>query len=227
MSNARSLELLHTRVSDTSQRSTRILLVRTDRLGDVILTLPMLPLLRKRFPDARIDMLLTTYTSELVSGNPYVNEILHYDNADGLIPFRSMLQTIRSRDFDIAIVVHPTPRLAWLVFRAGIPLRIGTGYRYYSVLFNRRVFEHRKDAKRHELEYNLNLLKELDCPIDGEPEFAITIPAEVEAKVEGLLSQLQIDRERELVIIHPGSGGSAREWPAGYFGMLAEKLQDG
>jgi heptosyltransferase-2 len=86
---------LHTRVSDTSQRSKRILLVRTDRLGDVVLTLPMLPLLRKRFPDAFLGILLNRYAAELVSGNPQANEILLYDDARGLIAFNSMLQTIR------------------------------------------------------------------------------------------------------------------------------------
>jgi heptosyltransferase-2 len=186
----------------------------------------MLPLLRKRFPDAFLGILLNRYAAELVSGNPQANEILLYDDARGLIAFNSMLQTIRSKAFDIAIVVHPTPRLAWLVFRAGIPIRIGTGYRYYSLLFNRRVYEHRKDAKRHELEYNLNLLKELDCTIEGEPEFSITIPAAVEAKVEEMFTQLRIDREKELVVIHPCTGGSAREWPTGRFGALAARIQD-
>ncbi len=224
MSNARSLELLHTNVSDTSQRK-RILIVRTDRLGDVILTLPMLPLLRKRFPDAYIAMLLGKYTTELVDGNPYADRLLLYDHGQDLVPFDRMLSTLREGNFDVALVVHPTPRLAWLMFRAGIPVRIGTGYRYYSVLFNRRVYEHRKDAKRHELEYNLNLLKELDCPITGDPEFSITIPQETDRKIDSLLASLAIDREKEIIVVHPGSGGSAREWPAEYFGDLALKLQ--
>ncbi|MEO8167070.1 MAG: LPS core biosynthesis protein, partial [bacterium] len=56
--------------SDKSPK--RILLVRTDRLGDVILTLPMLPALRKCFPNAYIAMLLRRYTGEVVEGNPNV-----------------------------------------------------------------------------------------------------------------------------------------------------------
>ena len=202
----------------------RILLVRTDRLGDVVLTLPMLPFLRTRYPDAYIALLLNRYTGEIVEGNPYVNELIWYDHGSGLIPFAKMCRIIDDRHFDAVVVVHPTPRLAWLMFRTGIPERIGTGYRYYSFLFNRKVFEHRKNAKRHEVEYNLSLLKELDCVADGKPEFYINIPAAAESRVHELLTSLNVDASRKMVIIHPGSGGSARDWPAESFGLLAMQL---
>jgi heptosyltransferase-2 len=112
-----------------------------------------------------------------------------------------------------------------MMFRARIPERIGSGYRYYSLLFNKRVYEHRKDAKRHELEYNLNLLKKLGCPTGGKPEFSMLIPPQVDAKVESLLTSLTVDRKKEIIVIHPGTGGSAKEWPAENFGHLAARLQ--
>ncbi|MFN0158069.1 MAG: glycosyltransferase family 9 protein [Bacteroidota bacterium] len=202
----------------------RILLVRTDRLGDVILTLPMLPVIRKCFPNAYLAMLLRRYTGEIIEGNPYVDELLWYDNGTELTPFDDMSRTIRSKQFDAAIVVYPTLRLAWLMFRAGIPLRVGTGYRYYSILFNRRVYEHRKDAQRHELEYNLNLLKTFDCAATEKPEFFIDIKSSTQARVESILTEAGVNLSREIVIIHPGSGGSAREWSPENFGKLAAML---
>ena len=125
--------------SDTS-RFQRILIVRTDRLGDVVLTLPLLPVLRRRYPTAHIAMLLRRYTGEIVKGNPYANELLWYDDDNGLVPFRKMSHVLRKENFDAVIVVYPTLRLAFLMFWSRIPVRIGTGYRYYSFLFNRRVF---------------------------------------------------------------------------------------
>ncbi len=205
-------------------RIERILIVRTDRLGDVILTLPLLPTLRKCFPDAHISMLLRRYTGEIMEGNPYVNELLWYDSGEGLIPFSAMRRAIREQHFDAVIVVYPTLRLAWLMFRTGIPLRIGTGFRYYSFLFNSKVYEHRKDAKRHELEYNFSLLNALGCTANGQPEFHIHIPDDADKKVEQLLQSLGITSKNEIIIIHPGSGGSAREWGGENFGMLAAKL---
>lgn len=203
----------------------RILLVRTDRLGDVILTLPMLAALRKCFPDAYIAMLLRRYTGEIIEGNPHVNGLIWYDRDGGLIPFGEMCTVLREQHFDAAIVVYPRFRLAWLMFRSGIPVRIGTGFRYYSPLFNRRVYEHRKDAKRHEVEYNLNLLKELNCgvPDSFSPEFFVDIPKEAEDKARQLLHSLGVG-DTSFVIVHPGSGGSAREWSPMNFGKLASKF---
>jgi heptosyltransferase-2 len=204
----------------TPQEIKRILIVRTDRLGDVVLTLPILPVLRNCFPNAFIAMLLKRYTGEIVEGNPYVDELIWYDNENTPMPFWGMCGLLRERSFDATVVVYPRPRLALLMACAGIPLRIGTGYRYYSFLFNRRVYEHRSDSKKHEVEYNLNLLRELGCSSSGVPEFFIDIPESAERRVDGLVS----NGNRRLVVLHPGSGGSAREWPAEQFGSLAAKL---
>lgn len=205
----------------------RILIVRTDRLGDVILTLPMLPYLRERYPSAHIAMLLSTYTGKIVSGNPFVDELIWYDDAGVDIPIGVMRRTLSAGKFDAVIVVHPTLRLAWLMASAGIPIRIGTGYRYYSWLFNKRVYVHRKDARKHELEYNLDLLWKLDCAIPGgpiTPDFGIDIPQEAAARVQSLLGAAAPGGASRLVVIHPSSGGSAREWPLRHFEQLIAML---
>ncbi len=203
----------------------RILLVRTDRLGDVILTLPMLSNLRSCFPDAFIAMLLRRYTGAIMEGNPYLNEQIWYDREDAeLIPFGAMKSILRKHDFDTAIVVYPTFRLALLMFASGIPVRIGTGYRSYSLLFNRRVYEHRKDARLHEVEYNLNLLKELGCKSSSAPEFLIKITPQTTERVGELLREAGVGPKENIAVLHPGSGGSAREWGAANFGSLAQKF---
>ncbi len=199
----------------------KILLVRTDRLGDVVLTLPMLPVLRRHFPDAHLAMLVSAYPAEILHRNQYLDEVLLYDDSVKLVPFFQLLRSLRMRRFDTVVVVHPTPRLALLAFLAGIPIRVGTGYRWYSFLFNRRVFEHRKDSKRHETEYNLNLLTALGCQWKPPVEFPIQIPEEDDDRVTKLLKKLPINVGEVLMIFHPGSGGSARDWSPSNFGRLA------
>jgi ADP-heptose:LPS heptosyltransferase len=206
-----------------------ILVVRTDRLGDVILTLPLLPLIRQCYPGARVSMLLSRYTGEIVEGHPYADSLLWYDDVSRRpVPFWKIVGEIRKERFDAVIVVHPTLRLAWMMKLAGIPIRVGSGYRYYSVLFNRCVYEHRKDARRHELEYNLQLLSRIGCPAPEKlerPDYGIKIPPEAFRKVLELKQSAGIGLERNLVVFHPGSGGSAREWPLENFARLAENLQ--
>jgi ADP-heptose:LPS heptosyltransferase len=136
-----------------------------------------------------------------------------------------LLPVLRSHHFDTAFVVHPTPRLAWLVARAGIGIRIGSGYRAYSFLFNRKIFEHRKDARFHELEYNLHMLGALRPGFTGEgirPRFDIHIDPVARSATRERISQSPAGKP--LIVLHPGSGGSARDWPPDHFAGLAAAI---
>jgi heptosyltransferase III len=135
-----------------------------------------------------------------------------------------MVQELRRGRFDACVVAHPTFRLALLMFFAGIPVRIGSGYRAYGVFFNRRVYTHRKTAERHEAEYNLELLAPLGVPAGGAPGATIVIPNEARARLRGLLAEQGVVPGERIVVIHPGSGGSAREWPIESFAALAAEL---
>src|SRR5512143_1441155 len=141
----------------------RILVVRTDRIGDVILTLPMAHVLKKQYPSSHVAMLIREYTAELVRLHTSVDALICDDAAGRPLALRHLVTELRKGKFDVVFHTHPRFRLALATWLAGIPLRVGTGYRWYAFLFNRRVYEHRKDAHRHELEYNLNLLREVGC----------------------------------------------------------------
>ncbi len=201
-----------------------ILLVRTDRIGDLVLSLPLLPVLKRNFPEAKISVLVRRYTRELVEGHSCVDEILIYEHEDRIASLWNTLRQIRSRHFDLVIIPYPRLRITTLMFFAGIPIRVGTGYRWYSFFFNRRVFEHRKDAKRHEVEYNLNLLKTIGVDISQPPEFEFNIPKEAERAVEAILAENNITGK--FAIVHPGSGGSAREWSPEKFSSLGDMLHE-
>ena len=193
----------------------------------MVLTLPMLAALRRCFPSAHIAVLLRRYTSGIVEGNPHVDELVWYDRGGEPVPFAEMARTLRSGAFDAVVVVYPTFRLAALMALARIPVRVGTGYRSYSLLFNRRVYEHRKDARRHELEYNLRLLTELGCNATGPPEFTIAVPRQARERAEAVLRSVGVDPGRPYAVLHPGSGGSARDWPSDRFAELAAHLAAG
>ncbi|MCX6144154.1 MAG: glycosyltransferase family 9 protein [Ignavibacteriales bacterium] len=201
-----------------------VLIVRTDRIGDVVLTLPMVPTLHAKFPGRKISMLLRSSTQELVDGFTGLDSILKYD--DGKTPkgFFTVLSELRERRFGMVFVVHPTFRLALLMLLAGIPIRVGTGYRWYSFLFSRRVFEHRRTAGKHEAEYNLSLLQAIGCNIRSIPSITLSLSQAAKDAAAQEVSRLGIAGGEMLVILHPGSGGSARDWSAQNFGDLARTL---
>jgi heptosyltransferase-3 len=199
----------------------KILLVRTDRIGDVVLSLPMLPVLKKHFPAAAITMMVRKYTRELVEHHSCVDDILQWE-ANGERSLFEYVNIIRAEKFDIAILPYPRFKLALIISLAGVPIRVGTGYRWYSFLFNRKRFEHRKDAQRHEVEYNLNLLRSIGIEENVEPQFELNIPDEIQRSVDTVLHH---DHVEQFAVLHVGSGGSARDWSLENFASLGEHLQ--
>ncbi|MFA6439686.1 MAG: glycosyltransferase family 9 protein [Bacteriovoracaceae bacterium] len=196
----------------------RILLVRTDRIGDVVLSLPMLPLLKKKYPNASITVMVRPYTRELVEGHSCVDDVILWDEAKSVTDYVLLL---RQRAYDIAILPYPRFNLALITFLARIPVRVGTGYRWYSFLFNKRIYEHRKDARRHEVEYNLNLLTTIGIEQNGAPEFEFSVSDKSKLNIEKIL---RADGIQRFAILHAGSGGSARDWSIERFAQLGDAL---
>jgi len=203
-----------------------ILILRTDRIGDVILSTPVATALKRRYPEAKVSMMVRPYTQEILQGHPDIDEILVYDpegEHKGGGGFLRLLGEIKERKFDLALVLHPHLRLALLLFFARVKIRIGTGYRFYSFLFNRRVYEHRKLAQKHELEYNMDVAQKAGAD-PREVKFKFFIPEEAKRKVNSILKTFGIADGERFIILHPGSGGSARDWPLENFSQLAKKM---
>jgi heptosyltransferase III len=203
------------------QRFQNILVVRTDRIGDVILTLPVLEALKLNFPGARVAMLMNSYTANLAEG---IADVLLYNRESSSRPFFEMLTELQQAHFDAAVVAFPRFRIALLLWLAGIPIRVGTGYRWYSFLFNKRIFEHRKTVEKHEAEYNLSLLRGLGCEISSKPLVKFTFSDAERRTASDLRRSLGISDSDRLAIVHPGSSGSAREWKPENFSLLADAL---
>ncbi|MCU0413678.1 MAG: glycosyltransferase family 9 protein [Ignavibacteriaceae bacterium] len=192
------------------------MIVRTDRIGDVVLSLPMAWLVKKKYPDCKVAYFIRNYTASLIDGNPFIDEVIIADEADGKILFGKNLIKIKSKNFDTSVVVNPTMKISLMMFLAGIKNRIGTGYRWYAFLFNKKVFEHRKHGEKHELEYNINLLKKIDVGIQdfsNEIKFHMQIDEVSSAKINSILDEKGFESGNKIVIIHPGSGGSSVDLP--------------
>lgn len=171
-------------------------------------------------------MLLRSCTQELVDGFDGLESILSYDDLGTPKSFFTLLSELRECRFEVVFLVYPTFRLALLMLLAGIPMRVGTGYRWYSFLFNRRVFEHRRTAEKHEAEYNLSLLRAIGCDIRRIPSIDLVVSGAAKNASTQERKRLGITPGEKLVILHPGSGDSARDWSIQNFGDLARVLKN-
>ena len=139
-----------------------ILIVRTDRIGDVVLSLPLAGIIKNHFPDCKITYLIRDYTKDLLIDHKYVDSVIILEELKGNPLFFSNVKKISKYNFDYAIISYSNFFIALVIFFSGISKRIGTGFRWYSFLFNKKVFVHRKYASKHEAEFNVDLLKELN-----------------------------------------------------------------
>ena len=199
----------------------RILIVRTDRLGDVLLTTPVSHRLRELFPEAKISWLVRPYTAPLLEHNPDVDQVL-IDRGESVAELAARLQ---QEKFDVAITAYPRWRIACALWRAGIPLRIGPASKWYSVFFNRRVWQHRSEGVKHEADYNLELLAPLGISFQRTPtHFVLTAEEKIWAR--NFLESNRITFRKPVVCLHPGSGGSSERWPLTHFMELGDRLQE-
>lgn len=197
-----------------------LLIIRTDRIGDVVLTLPLAEVIKRKFPDCKITFLIRNYTKSLVEGNPFIDDVLTLHEHDGKPSIKENRENISRQKFDSSIVVYPTFTLALIIYLSGIKNIIGTGYRWYSFLFRHKVFQHRKYAEMHELEFNLKLLEVFgihEKVKEGEVNFNLKIKES--AKVNDLAERV-VNKNKPVVMIHPGSGGSAVDLPIEKFKEL-------
>jgi lipopolysaccharide heptosyltransferase II len=206
----------------------RILVVRTDRVGDVILSTPVLEAIKSRFPHSHLTILVSAYAAEVVKNNPHLDDVI-IDDCDnkhkGIWGMFRLTKEVRSKGFDVSILLKPTLRLASLLFLTGIRYRIGTGYRFYQLFFNSKVYVHRKMNLRHEAEYNLDLLRPLGIQ-PGEIRPRIYLQAKEELFAQEIWKKFEITGEDTVVVIHPGSGQSSLNLPARRFAQAADRLAE-
>jgi heptosyltransferase-3 len=198
----------------------KVLVVRTDRIGDVLLTTPVSTALRQLFPQAKIAWLVRPYTAPLLEHNPDIDQILvDYGESSG-----ALANMIKNERFDVAIVAYPRWRIVWALWRAGVPVRIGPANKPYTILLTKRIWQHRSEGKKHEADYNLELLEPLGFSFKRYPT-RFSLAEEERRLAHTVLESHRLTFSKPIVVLHPGSGGSSARWPLARFIELGDRLQ--
>ncbi|MCA9752422.1 MAG: glycosyltransferase family 9 protein [Gemmatimonadetes bacterium] len=206
----------------------RVLIVRTDRIGDVVLATPLIRALRKSFPEAHLAALVRPYSEPALRGNPHLDQIL-LDDTEGRHAGSGgtwrLARDLASHRFTHALLLLPTKRLAYALFLAGIPRRVGVGRRLYQVLTGMSAVRRFHDPLRSEADYCLDLGRRIGAADDGLATEAFLTDTERRLGEE-ILSAGGIAPGEPIVGLHPGSGGSAPNWPPEAWARLASVLGD-
>jgi len=199
----------------------RILLIKLRYLGDVVLSTPLLPLLRKHFPDAKITFLVNPGTANVLQGNPYLDEVW-------VLPRQSWWQQLkfiwrlRGAQFDAVVDLTDGDRSAFLSFMTGAPTRIGYNWEHrWRGKFYTYVIPASYGAM-HMVDYHQQALMGLGITESvGNPEVSVDAGLLEGGDEEG--GEFP-PKGQPLVLLHPTARYVFKAWPLERFAAVADWL---
>jgi len=212
----------------------RVLINRSDAIGDSILTMPMAKIIKEKHPNAKITFLISSKSADVFKSHPYVDDFkIYHRNARFYLKIKEIL--------NIFTEVKPThyfyvgggylPNfISWIT---RVPFRGGLKSRWHTYLFlNKGVRQQRSMVTMHEMEYNLNLLAPMNIDYNYRdkthycPEINLT-QDELEKNLNLFKKDLikeGISPDRKMVFIHPGMTGHTLNWSSRNYARLIAKF---
>lgn len=204
-----------------------ILIVRNDKLGDFVLTLPCYVMLKTALPEARISVLVPEYTADIAHACSCIDEVIIDPATKKVMDNVHLIKMLRASKFDAAITLYSTTRIGFVVFLTGIKYRLAPATKIAQIFYNHRLKQRRSRSEKPEYAYNLDLIKKfamdngIDNIPDPEPPFLVFDQDLVSRMRERFCKQYDIDNNKKLIYIHAGSGGSANNLSLEQYAMLA------
>jgi len=207
----------------------KILVIRNDKLGDFMLSLPSFALLKQHCPQAELVALVPEYTREIAEACPVIDRVLiDPGKAAGVMALASRL---RAEQFDAVITLFSTGRVGLACWLARIPYRLAPATKLAQLFYNHRLTQRRSRSERPEYRYNLELaerfLQDHRLPIAPlpAPPYLQFDAAEVATLRSAFCSANNIDQTHRLLFLHPGSGGSANNLTLVQYAELMQRLR--
>lgn len=203
----------------------RILFIRTDRMGDVLMNLPAIRLLRQTFPKAWLTLLVDVSVAGLLKGHPDVDELMTLDAARfkrDLLYRWCMVRQFKHASFDLAVISNPDKWLHAAVFAAGITHRVGYA-RKWGFLLTKKMPDRKASARRHEIDMNLELASlASDRTWDGRLELPVDDMARRDVRA---LFLRDLPGDGPVVALHAGTSNPKKRWDEACFVEICRRLK--
>ena len=203
-----------------------IVLIRTDRIGEVLLSTIAVDVIKQRFSDVRISFVTSAYSKPLLEDRKDIEEVMTFETMERgpvLANAFRLASMLKKRHFDTAIIFNPHKALHLGCFLAGIPQKIGYD-RKWGFLLNDTIADLRDEGEKHEISYTMDLLRLLDVT---EPPLKPHLPVSEEAgtAMEDMLRRENVMIDKPLVVVHPGSSNPAKIWPGEHYADLIRRIR--
>jgi len=212
-------------------KNMKIMIRATNWVGDAIMALPALRAIRQRHPEAAISIVARPYVADIYREQQISDELIPYDpNGEhrGWTGREKLIADLRSRKFDVALLLQNAFDAAWLAWRAQIPQRIGYARDARSLLLTKAIpVPKPSEIPAHEKFYYLELIRRagwLD-QLSDEPHITLRVPDAARQRATQTL--LEAGSRPHALRIAVGAGasyGSAKCWPPDRFAKALNAL---
>lgn len=217
-------------MAESSQQ--KILVIRNDKLGDFVLSLPAFKLLKQILPHSTVHALVPDYTRDIALACDAIDEVIIDPGRNA--PLRQqwqLLQQIRQQRYTAVITLFSTTRIGLIVWLADIRYRLAPATKLAQIFYNHRLTQRRSRSEKPEYQYNLDLayqyLRDQHCYTDTQPVAPfLQFPRNcVTEQKQTFLCGQNIDPAVRLIVVHPGSGGSASNLSLEQYAQLIKALK--
>jgi len=206
----------------------KILVIRNDKLGDFMLAWPAFSLLKHQYPNSQITALVPEYTAAMAELCPWIDDIL-IDNkqASAFKDIAKLSKQIKTQHYDMAICFYLEARTAISLRLADVKQRVGPATKIAQIYLNKTLRQRRSQSIKPEYEYNVDLARyaiELSKGKPTEPHkgpFLTFNNNDIDEHRKTLYKKHPATEQKLLVIIHPGTGGSAINLSLSQYAELA------
>ncbi|MBW4582119.1 MAG: lipopolysaccharide heptosyltransferase II [Tildeniella nuda ZEHNDER 1965/U140] len=226
----------HTVVEEQWQQAKKILCIRLDAIGDVLMTTPAIRALKQGDPNRHITLLTSYSGADVAALVPEIDRVITYDppwmkaTAPRLNsrPELAMVEALRQEAFDAAVIFtvfsqNPLPS-ALLCYLADIPLRLAHCHENpYQLLTDWVLDPEPSSGIRHEVRRQLDLVASLGFHIEDEC-LSLHVTESNHQRLLQRLQLLELDIKQPWVVIHPGATAASRRYPAEGFAAVARRL---
>jgi len=211
--------------------ATRVLVSRTDKLGDFLVSLPSIYCIHNNLPDTQLSVLVADYTRAIAELAPYIDEILVDPGREN--GFRATLKlatALRAHRYSHVVTLFSTSHVGLAAWLAHIPYRLAPATKLAQLFYNHRLKQRRSQSTKPEHEYNLDLARQLltDMGVSSitnpKPPY-LSVNSETRQKTRSaFFTQFQIPEPAKLVFVHAGSGGSSNNLSVEQYAKLIHLL---
>lgn len=198
-----------------------IFVIRSDRFGEFLLSLPAIKIIKTNFPSSKIYLLAQPVNTELIRGVDFIDEYLDYDDDffRGYPGALRLSKIQRAKKIDCLVAMNPKKEFHLASLLALTNMRVGYD-RKFGFCLNRKIEDEKYKGAKHEVEYNLDLMR-LFCRNVYVPKIDLAID---EKETLSFISG-SLDLTKKYTVIHPFSSNPAKKIKEDFWLNLAQRLK--